>query len=404
MPESLTQPIPGLDLSPIELLQTLIRFDTSNPPGNERECVFFIRELLTRTGFETEILARSPERPNLITRIPGVGNAPPILLYGHVDVVPAAAQDWRYPPFEAQIADGFIWGRGALDMKGGIVMMLAAVMRAKAEGVRFPGDVVLAVICDEEAGGDYGAKYLVEQHSHRFEGVRYALGEFGGFSFPIGGKRFYPIMVAEKQVCHLRATVRGASGHGSLATKDGAMGRLGRVLDRLERLPLPVHVTPVPREMFQTVASNVSWPAGFALRRLLNPSLTNLTLKLMGDKAVAFDPLLRHTVNATVVRGGQSVNMAPGEIELLLDGRLLPGFSPEDLLGELTMVIGGSVSLEVIHHDPGPAEPDMGLFDTLAGVLREASPKGVPVPMLLPGPPTPGFSPDWGSRPMGSCP
>ena len=148
MPNPSTQPIPGLDLSPVELLQSLIRFDTSNPPGNEKECINFIRELLARSGFETEILARSPERPNLITRIPGAGNAPPILLYGHVDVVPAAAQDWRYPPFEAQIADGFVWGRGALDMKGGIVMMLAAIMKAKAENVRFPGDVVLAVVCD----------------------------------------------------------------------------------------------------------------------------------------------------------------------------------------------------------------------------------------------------------------
>lgn len=192
-------------------------------------------------------------------------------------------------------------------------------------------------------------------------------------------------MVAEKQICHIRAFVRGASGHGSLATNDGAMGRLARVLDRLERFPMPVHVTPVPREMFQAVASHVSWPAGFALRRLLNPSLTNPTLKLMGDKAVAFDPLLRHTVNATMVRGGQSVNMAPGESELLLDGRLLPGFIPGSLLGELQTIVGEDVSLEVIHHDPGPAKPDMGLFDTLAGVLREADLQGVPVPMLLPG-------------------
>ena len=390
MSASSTQPIPGLSLNPIELLQELIRFDTSNPPGNERECISYIRGILTQAGFETQIIARSPQRPNLITRLQGTGDAPPLLLYGHVDVVPAAAQDWRYPPFEAQIAEGCVWGRGALDMKGGIVMMLAAMMRAKAEGAKqhgpnLPGDVVLALVSDEEAGGDYGARFLVEEHARLFEGVRYALGEFGGFSFPIGGKRFYPIMVAEKQVCHLRATVRGQPGHGSLATKDGAMGRLARILDRLERVSLPVHVTPVPRDMFQAVASHVPWPTGFALRSLLNPKLTNVTLKLLGDKGQAFGPLLRHTVNATVVRGGQSVNMAPGEVELLLDGRLLPGFSPDDLLGELKTIFQDEVELEVIHHDPGPAQPDMGLFDTLAGVLREADPQGVPVPMLLPG-------------------
>ena len=385
MSASSTQPIPGLNLSSIELLQALIRFDTSNPPGNERECISYIRGILTQAGLESEIVARSPQRPNLITRLQGSGEAPPLLLYGHVDVVPAVAQDWRYPPFDAQIAEGCVWGRGALDMKGGIVMMLAAMMRAQAEGARLPGDVVLALVSDEEAGGDYGARYLVEEHAHWFEGVRYALGEFGGFTFPLGGKRFYPVMVAEKQVCHLRATVRGISGHGSLATKDGAMGRLARILDRLERAALPVHVTPVPRNMFQTVASHVPWPAGFALRTMLIPRLTDVTLKLMGDQAQAFSPLLRHTVNATVVRGGKSVNMAPGEVELLLDGRLLPGFSPEDLLGELKPVFKGEADLEVVHHDPGPAQPDMGLFDTLAAVLREADPHSIPIPMLLPG-------------------
>ena len=389
MSSSSPQHIPGLDISLADLLQTLIRFDTSNPPGNERECITLIQSLLDRSGFDTEILARSPERPNLITRLPGTGGAPPLLLYGHVDVVPAAGQDWRYPPFDGQIADGCVWGRGALDMKGGIVMMLAALMKAKNEDAQLPGDVILALVSDEEAGGEYGARYLVEQHPQHFEGVRYALGEFGGFSFPLGGKRFYPVMVAEKQVCHLKLTVRGTAGHGSLSTKDGAMGRLAEILDRLEHRPLPVHVTPVARDMFQTIAERVPWITGLALRRLLNPSTAGLTLKLMGERAAVFGPLLRNTVNATVVRGGQTVNVAPGVIEILLDGRLLPGFGPADLMTELKAIIGAEAEMEVIHHDPGPPQtdserPDMGLFKLLSQVVEEADPQGIPVPMLLP--------------------
>src|ERR671917_1957852 len=190
---------------PAELLQRLIRFNTTNPPGNERECVEWIDELLREGGFETQILAKDPERPNLLARLKGRDQAPALLLYGHVDVVPVEGQSWRHPPFEGKNVDGLVWGRGALDMKGGVAMMLAAFLRAKAEGLAPPGDVLLLVLSDEESGGDYGAKYLVEEHARLFDGVRYALGEFGGFSLYVGRRRFYPIQVAEKQLCFLRA-------------------------------------------------------------------------------------------------------------------------------------------------------------------------------------------------------
>ncbi|PKB83751.1 MAG: peptidase M20 [SAR202 cluster bacterium Io17-Chloro-G9] len=378
-----------MSLRPVELAQSLIRFDTSNPPGNETQCVGYIDGLLRNAGFLTTLVARSPGRPNLITRLAGQGNAPPLLLYGHLDVVPADPEEWRVPPFEGRIEGGFLWGRGALDMKGGIAMMLVALLRAKAEGLPLPGDVILALVSDEEAGGDDGAGYLVQHHSNLFEGVRFALGEFGGFSFALAGKRFYPIMVAEKQVCHLRMTVKGVEAHGSLGTKGGAMSSLARLLVKLERDRLPVHITPVARAMFQAVASRSPLPTKFALSRLLNPRLTRLVLKLMGANGQTFDPLLRNTVNATVVRGGQGVNMAPGRIELQLDGRLLPGFTPQDLINEVRHLVDDPalndlVEMEVIRHDPGPTEPDMGLFETLAGVLRRLDPVGVPVPMLLP--------------------
>ena len=376
-------------LRPVELLQRLIRYDTSNPPGNERECIGYIDGLLRSAGFETRLIGRSPDRPNLISRLAGQGNAPPLLVYGHVDVVPVEPGLWRFPPFEGRLEEGFVWGRGALDMKGGITMILAALLRAKAESVPIPGDVILALVSDEEAGGDEGAGYLVERHPGLFEGVRYALGEFGGFSFGLAGRRFYPIMVAEKQVCHLRVTNKGPQAHGSLGTRDGAMAALSRILENLDRRKLPVHVTPVARTMLQAVASQSPLTTKFALRGLLNPRLTDLTLKLMGAAGEVFQPLLRNTVNATVVHGGLRVNMAPGRVELQLDGRLLPGFTPQELIDEVRglldePVVNSSLEMEVLRHDPGPAEPDMGLFETLDGVLRRLDPGGVLVPMLLP--------------------
>lgn len=379
--------LPTADLSqgPVELLQTLISFDTTNPPGNEKDCIEYLRALLDLAGFESVTLGRSPDRPNLVTRLEGRGEAPPLLLHGHVDVVPAGGGDWVHPPFGGRQVDGYLWGRGALDMKGGIVMMLSALLRLKREKIFPPGDVVLALVSDEEAGGEFGTKYLVENHKELFAGIRYAVGEFGGFSFPIARRRFYPIMVAEKQICVLRATIRGAAGHGSLRPRDGATAKLARVLGRLERRPLPVHVTPVAKEMFQSVSSSLSFPLSGLFRLLLRPATTGLALKAMGSQGLLFGQLLRNTANPTMLRGGDQINVAPSEILLGLDGRILPGYTPDDLMSEVEAVVGEDIELEVVHHDPVPSSPDMGLFGTLAEVLRHADPEGIPVPMLLPG-------------------
>ena len=155
-----SQLTPSADLfrRPVQLLQDLIRFDTTNPPGNEKECIKYLQALLSQAGCETVLLGRSPDRPNLISRLTGGGQAPPLLLHAHVDVVPARQQDWQHPPFEGKLVDGYVWGRGALDMKGGIVMMISAFLRLKSEGSLPPGDVILVLVSDEETGGDFGTK------------------------------------------------------------------------------------------------------------------------------------------------------------------------------------------------------------------------------------------------------
>ena len=370
---------------PVELLQRLIQFDTTNPPGNESECISFINGVLAEAGVESKVLAKSPDRPNLIARLSGQGNAPPLLLYGHVDVVTTEGQPWKHPPFEGKVVDEFVWGRGALDMKGGVAMMLAAFLRAKAEGLELPGDVVLAIVSDEEAAGDFGARFLVEKHPDLFDDIRYAIGEFGGFTLYVGNRRFYPIQVAEKHLCWLKATVRGSGGHGSIPVRGGAMARLSELLRKIDQHRLPVHVTPVARLMFKTMASSLAGLNGLILRQLLNPLLTNRVLNLLGDRGRLFDPLLHNTVSATILHGSEKINVIPSEISVELDGRLLPGYQPDDLIGELRQIIGNHVELELLRHDSGPTEPDMGLFDTLAGILREADPNGIPVPLLLTG-------------------
>ncbi len=373
------------EYSPTNLLQTLIRFDTTNPPGNEYLAVNWARDILANAGIESMILAKEPNRPNLIARIKGAGTAPPLLLQGHVDVVTTKGQNWDHPPFCGDIIEGCIWGRGALDMKGAVSMMMSAFLQANHDALVLPGDVVLCLLADEEAGGDFGAKYLVEDHPSIFDGVRFALGEAGGFSLRIAGKTFYPIMVAEKQICWTRITIRGPAGHGSLIHRNGAMARLGQILNTLNKKRLPVHITPSVRQMFSDIASALAFPTSNLVRLMLHPLFTDRLIGLLGNSGVLFEPLFHNTVNATIVQGGNKVNVIPSEITLDLDGRLLPGFSPDQMLSELRTLLGQDIEIEVVRHDPGPAEPDMGLFDTLGNILKGEDPDGYPIPLVMTG-------------------
>ncbi len=255
-------PQPNQNVTPIyerpaELLQNLIRFDTTNPPGNERPCIRYINSLLRESGIRGNIVARTARRPNIFARLKGEGKAPPLLLYGHVDVVTTSGQKWTYPPFEGRIVDGYLWGRGALDMKSGVAMMLAAFLKARAEKIPLPGDVIFAAVADEEAGDQFGMNYLVNEHPDLFKDVKYAFGEFGGFNLTVSGKRFYPIMVAEKQTCWMKATFTGPAGHGSMPIQGGAMAKLAQALRLLDTHQLPVHVTPAVRMMIENLARNV---------------------------------------------------------------------------------------------------------------------------------------------------
>jgi acetylornithine deacetylase/succinyl-diaminopimelate desuccinylase-like protein len=371
-------------VTPVELAQRLIRFDTTNPPGNEAACIEFLRDLLAEAGIDSEVYAKVPERPNLVARLDG-GDKPPLLLQGHVDVVTTSGQRWSRPPFGGELVDGYVWGRGALDMKGPVAMLVSAFLRAKTEGATLPGDVILAVLTDEENGGDMGAHFLAEEHADLFAGVRFALSEFGAFSLELSGRRFYPIQVAERQICWLKATIHGKGGHGAFVNRGGTMARLAKVLRDLDRKRLPIHVTPVAQAYVERVAAAVPRPKRDVLRATLSPRFADRALQLLGEQGRRLEPLLRNTVTATIVRAGEKVNVVPSTAEVELDARALPGFTPADVMRELRAVIGDDVDLELVRHDPGPPESDLTLFDMLADTLRELDPEAIPVPYMQPG-------------------
>jgi acetylornithine deacetylase/succinyl-diaminopimelate desuccinylase-like protein len=371
---------------PVELLQDLIRFDTSNPPGNERPCLEFVARVLEESGIESRLLSRDAERPNLVARLAGVGQAPPLLLYGHVDVVPARTDEWRHPPFAGDLVDGEVWGRGALDMKGGIAILISALLRIAADDEPPPGDVILTLMSDEERGSELGAKFLVEQHADIFAGVRYAFSEIGGFTQWVGSRRLYPIQVAEKQHCLLRATIKGAGGHASASRGATAVSKLGVFLRVLDEERLPVHVTPNVTMMMRAMTAALPAHQRVAARALLSPRLTDLVLRLLGEDAAPLGSLLHNTATPTVVRGGESTNVVPTQVTVDLDGRVLPGQSPDDLIRELEVIAGNLAEFEVIHEEPAAsAQPDLTLYPMLAEIIRRRDPGGVPIPALIPG-------------------
>jgi acetylornithine deacetylase/succinyl-diaminopimelate desuccinylase-like protein len=364
------------------LLQELIRFDTTNPPGNEEACVAHIEALLNAHDIGTERYEKTPGRPNLIARHAGRKDCPPLLLYGHVDVVTTAGQSWTHPPFDGELVDGVVWGRGALDMKGGVAMIVRAFLDAVSRNTDTP--LVLLILSDEENGGDEGATFIADEHADALGGARHALGEFGAASQVIGGKRFYPIQVAEKQICWLRATIRGRAGHGAIGVRDSAIRHLGDFLRTLDRRQPPVHIIPLVRDWFETMAAHLPRPHALLMRRLLDPRTADLAVRAL--KTPTLGRVIRNTAFPTIVRAGEKINVVPAELEVQLDGRILPGQTPDDLIRELYDLVGRThVELELVRHDPGPPEPDVSQFELLAQTLRDLDPEGIPVPMLQAG-------------------
>lgn len=371
-------------IDPVPLLQKLIQFNTTNPPGNEAACIGYIKQLLLEYGIESLLFEEVPGRPSLVARINGQGLASPLLVYGHIDVVTTENQEWKYPPFEGMIVEDCVWGRGAMDMKGAVAMMITAFIQIRTSGCLPPGDIILAIVSDEEVG-NCGARFLVKAHPELFKDVKYAIGEFGGFTMYINNKKFYPIMIAEKQICSLKVTFKGKAGHGSIPLKNGAMAKAGIFLKAINDRSLPVHVTEPAKAMVMALYKNMSFPQNYVLKQLLNHKLTNSALKLMGENGVVFNPLFHNSVSATIIQGGHKINVIPSKVELCLDGRLLPGQKPEDLIRELIALGPFDCEFEVLEYDANDGNIDLGMFDRLSSIIKELDPDGFPMPLLVSG-------------------
>lgn len=370
----------------VHIARQLIRFDTTNPPGNERACIEYIAELLRDSGLEPQIVAKDSQRPNLVVRVEGEQSAGGVLMHGHVDVVPTTGQHWEQPPFEAHIVDGNLWGRGALDMKGGLAMMLEALLRLRDNHVRPPQDIVFAAFSDQEEGSEFGATHVLETAPELFDGVRYAIGEMGGFSITVSGRRFYPIAVSEKQWCTMRVTLHGRPGHGSVPVRGGAMAKLADVLRRLTEKRLPVHITPVARDMLTRIANELPAPQRAALHGLLQPMLTDPLIRIGGSELATFDAMLHNTVNPTRISASTRIDAVPDTITIDLDGRVLPGHTPEELLSEVQHVCGsdGTVTLSEVF-ETGDTVHDPAILSALTEAIKSVDPAAHPVPFILPG-------------------
>lgn len=371
-----------------ELFRDLLRIDTTNPPGDEAVAADRVAAYLREGGLEPVVLESAPKRANVVARLKGTGEKAPLLLAAHLDVVSTEDGHWTHPPFEAVVEDGWLYGRGAVDMKNHAAMGAAVLRHLAQAGVRPSRDVIFAAVADEEAGCDAGATWLVDEHPELVR-AEYALGEVGGFSMYVMGRTFYPVQVAEKGTAWLRARVVGEAGHGSLPREDSAVIRLSEAVARLGRTRLPQHTTEVVERYFRAVAAGVGAPARWVLPRLLNPALSSLILDhVLPDKNIArtFATVLSNTVSPTVLRAGSKTNVIPGEATVELDGRTLPGQTAADLVRELQALIGNEVDFEVLREmPPVQTTPDTDVFRHIAGALRAADPDGIVVPYLMPG-------------------
>lgn len=381
----------------VSLLQELVRIPTVNRgtrddgDGNERPAAELVAERMRAAGLEPKLLEKQKSRTNVVTRLRGDGTARPLLLNAHLDVVEADASAWRHDPFGGEIHDGYVWGRGAIDMKHMAAMsacVMALLARDVAAGRRLTRDVIFAGVADEEAGCELGAMYLVEEHPDEVR-AEYMLGEIGAFSLHLFGRTFYPIQVAEKGVCWVRATYEGDPGHGSMPNPDSAVVRLAKAIARLGKRRLPMHPTKVVEDFVAGLARQLPSPQKQVLARLTTPQVASMILDVLirdeGQRR-SFGALLSNTASPTVVRAGSKVNVIPGRATVELDGRTLPGQSEADFLGELREAMGGDPSFEVLRSLPAvEASSDTRLYEHLTATIARNDPTGHPLPYLIPG-------------------
>ena len=373
----------------IAVFKDLLRIDTTNPPGNEILAARYVASILEREGIEHTIVESEPTRASVVARLRGSGKRGPLLLNGHLDVVPAERERWDHDPFGAVEAGGYIWGRGAIDMKNMVAMSLMTLVLLKRAEVPLERDVIFAGVADEEAGSRKGSLFLVEERPELVR-AEYVLNEVGGHTLHMGGTRFYPVQVSEKGICWFELTAEGQPGHGSMPHPHNAVVRLARALEALGSERLPQHNTDVVEGFLRKLAERIPFPQSKILPLLLSPRLSGPILDLLEkqnvDQAIALNALLRNTASPTMVSAGKKVNVIPSSATAQVDGRILPGQSREDFIREIQRVVGDGIKITVHdHHDGSVFSADTPLFDAISRALEKNDPGCVPVPYMIPG-------------------
>ncbi|MFC9971470.1 M20/M25/M40 family metallo-hydrolase [Spirillospora sp. NPDC127200] len=367
----------------VRLCQELIRIDTSNPGDNsgpgERAAAEYVAAALDEVGLEARILESHPGRASVVARIEGEDpSRDALLLHGHLDVVPAKREDWTRDPFGGEIADGCVWGRGAVDMKDMDAMMLAVVRQRLREGRRPPRDVVLAFLADEEAGGAYGAQWLVQEHAELFEGCTEAVGEVGGFSLTVpGDKRMYLIETAEKGIAWMNLTATGTAGHGSMVHPDNAVTAVAAAVARLGSHEFPVQMTKTVRAFLERACT--------AYGVEFDPDDPEACLEKIGPLARMIGATLRHTLNPTRLDAGYKTNVIPQTATAQVDGRYLPGHEDE-FFTVVDELLGPDVRRDFVYNDQAlEVEYEGALVDAMEKALALEDEGALPVPYCLSG-------------------
>jgi acetylornithine deacetylase/succinyl-diaminopimelate desuccinylase-like protein len=366
----------------VGICQDLIRIPSVNygdGKGDERDVAEYVAASLAEVGIESELIESAPRRTSVVARIEGSDSSRPgLVLHGHLDVVPADAKDWQFDPFSAEIHEGMIWGRGAVDMKNMDAMMLSVVRSWARTGYKPPRDIVLTYFADEEAGGLFGSHYLVDKRPEIFAGCTDAVSEVGGFSVTLpNNKRLYMIQAAEKGIHWMRLIAEGTASHGSLVSRDNAVVHLAKAVAAIGSYEWPVRRTKTVEAMMTSVAD--------ALGVEYDPEHPEEVLNAMGSTGVAAGSTLRNTANPSMLEAGYKANVVPGHASAVVDCRYLAGYADEQM-ETIQDLIGPKVRAETITFDRA-LEVDFGgpVIEAMLAAIAHADPDGIPVPYALSG-------------------
>ena len=368
-------------------LQDLIRLDTTNPPGNEILAAEYLAGVLRSEGFDPRVTESQPGRGNVTARL--AGGKEPLMILGHTDVVAVEPDRWRHPPFGGEFHDGYIWGRGALDMKNMVAAELMVFLLLKRRGINLKRDVIFAATADEEAGkGDHGIGWLLDNHPEQVE-APFVLTEGGGTDFRVGNVRFYTCQTGQKGICRFRMVAHGRPGHGSRPHRENAVVRLSEAVAALGRAVLPMHPSGTVRAFLEGIAETQDSSTAAHLRRVLEPAHSTAALESLPvatEIASNLRASLRNTASVTMLQAGRKINVIPAEATSWVDGRLAPGQTDTSFFDEIRSLVGDDVRIEVDQYSPPlEAGTDSPLYRTIVDVMADYDPAARVVPSLSTG-------------------